>query len=47
MTIIYNYRKVYYYKFLYLIPPRNNNIGVSDYAYTMYASRAGEEEKEE
>ena len=30
-------------------PPlcRNNNIGVSDYAYTMYVSRAGEEEKEE
>jgi len=26
---------------------KNNNIGVSDYAYTMYASRAGEEEKEE
>lgn len=26
---------------------KNNNIGVSDYAYTMYVSRAGEEEKEE
>jgi hypothetical protein len=33
--------------FLTHLPLRNNNIGVSDYAYTMYVSRAGEEEKEE